>query len=100
MATLDNLIRISASADEAKSLAKAISEMSQADACFSPADLDSKDMTIAMNLYELLRLHNTCGSLMHMLIERLESLCGELDALCNDTDCSGKSAQKPVKSGK
>lgn len=66
--------------DKARSLAKAAAELMQADKLFSTSDLHTDDQQKQLELWDLLRLHNTCGSLLFSLIDIFDRVDAQLDA--------------------
>ena len=81
--------------DKARSLAKAAAELMQADKLFSTSDLHTNDQQKQLELWDLLRLHDTCGSLLFSLIDIFDRVDGQLDAEDEERTAAGATTEKP-----
>lgn len=81
--------------DKARSLARAAAELMQADKLFSTSDLHTKDQQKQLELWDLIRLHDTCGSLIFSLIDIFDRVDGQLDAEDAERTAAGATTKKP-----
>ena len=80
---------------KARSLAKAAAELMQADEIFSTSDLHTNDQQKQLRLWDLLRLHDTCGSLLFSLIDIFDRVDGQLDAEGAERTAASATTEKP-----
>lgn len=81
--------------DKARNLAIAAAELMQADKLFSTSDLQTNDQQKQLELWDLLRMHDTCGSLLFSLIDIFDRVDGQLDAEDVERTAAGATTEKP-----
>lgn len=70
--------------EKARSIAKAAAELMLSDELIDADDIDSKDEKRQLSVWEVLRTHNTCGSLLHVLLDLFDRMDAELDGADRD----------------
>lgn len=85
--------------DKARNLARAAAELMQADKLFSTSDLHTNDRQKQFELWDLLRLHDTCGSLLFSLIDIFDRVDGQLNAEDAERIAAGATTEKPMPTG-
>lgn len=78
---LDSLNKAIYAAENASQLTRAAYQLTLADELMTPAYMDSSETSKVLRVYELLRTHDTAGTLLRILIDELDRLTAALDEL-------------------
>lgn len=81
--------------NKARNLAEVVAELMQADNHFSTSDLHTDDQRKRLELWDLLRLHNACGSLLFSMIDIFDRVDGQLNAESAERAAASATTKKP-----
>ena len=76
----DRLSNITYLNQKARAIVKAAAELMQADALINPEDMGDQSTQKKLQIWDILRTHDTCGYLLFSLMDICDSIDAELDA--------------------
>lgn len=90
----DRLSNITYLNQKARAIVKAAAELMQADALINPEDLGDQSTQKKLQIWDILRTHDTCGYLLFSLMDICDSIDAELDA-AEVEEMAAAQAKKP-----
>ena len=91
----DRLSNITYLNQKARAIVKAAAELMQADTLISPEDLGDRSTQKKLQIWDVLRTHDTCGYLLFSLMDICDSIDAELDA-AEVEEMAAAQAKKPA----
>ena len=76
----DRLSNITYLNQKARAIVKAAAELMQADALINPESMNDQSTEKKLQIWDVLRTHDTCGYLLFSLMDICDSIDAELDA--------------------
>lgn len=76
----DRICELSSSTEKARGVATAVAELMDCEALVNPRFMDSEKWHERSKAYEVLRNHDTCGSLILVLLDILNLIDKQIDA--------------------
>ncbi len=82
--TTDRLCELTDLTEKARHMTRAVAELMQADSLLSCDDLHTDNKQKQLELWDLLRTHDTCASLLFSLLDIFDRLDTEIDGAAQD----------------